>query len=138
MIRAALLVTVAAAAIVALNYRPAITGPAYTIDGDTIAIGRTQIRLGGVDAPELSMAGGMRSREVMREIVGGQEVTCVPNGDRSYNRVISICHLPDGTDIGRELIRRGLALDCAHFSGGRYRNDEPAGVRQRLTQARYC
>jgi hypothetical protein len=51
---------------------------------------------------------------------------------------VATCYLPDGTDIARELVHRGWALDCAHYSHGRYRADEPSGVRQRLSQAPYC
>ena len=43
-----------------------------------------------------------------------------------------------GTDIGTKLVRRGWALARAHFSHGRYRADEPAGIRTKLYQARYC
>jgi endonuclease YncB( thermonuclease family) len=74
----------------------------------------------------------------MVDIVGNQVVRCVPDGTRSYERTVAICFLPDGTDISRELVRRGWALDCAHYSHGRYRADEPAGVRAKLSQAPYC
>lgn len=74
----------------------------------------------------------------MREIVGDQTIACKPDGTRRYNRVVATCYLPDGMDIARELVHRGWALDCAHYSHGRYRADEPVGVRQKLVQARYC
>ena len=73
----------------------------------------------------------------MLDIVGNHIITCRPDGTHSYERIVATCFLPDGTDISRELVRRGLALDCAHFSHGRYRADEPAGVRQQLYQAPY-
>lgn len=140
MIAAAVAVYVA----VALWLRPAnaqgqiIAGPAWTIDGDTIVIGGIHIRLQGLDAEELSMAHGQESKAAMVDIVGDQIITCKPDGTRSYERVVASCFLPDGTDISRELVRRGLALDCAHYSHGRYRADEPVGVRQKLYQAKYC
>ena len=84
------------------------------------------------------MTSGPKSRAVMIDIVADQVITCKPDGTRSYNRVVATCLLPDGADIGRELVRRGLALDCARYSHGRYRADEPAGVRQKLSQAPYC
>ena len=55
----------------------------------------------------------------MCRIVGNNEVLCELNGERSYERVVGVCFLPDGTDIGAEIIRRGVALDCAHWSFGR-------------------
>jgi micrococcal nuclease len=115
-----------------------LSGPARVVDGDTIVIGTTHVRLQGLDAEELSMANGPKSRAVMIEIVGASVVTCRPDGTRSYDRIVASCFLPDGTDISRQLIRRGWALDCAHYSHGRYRADEPAGAREKLYQARYC
>jgi len=57
----------------------------------------------------------------MRRIVGDKIVRCELNGERSHERLIGVCLLPDGTDIGAEIIRRGPALDCPHFSGSKYR-----------------
>ena len=115
-----------------------IVGPAYTIDGDTIVINNIHIRLQGLDSEEMSMTNGPRSRTEMVDIIGDQIVRCVPDGTRSYERIVASCYLPDGVDIAQALIRRDWALDCAHFSHGRYRADEPAGVRQKLYQATYC
>ena len=89
-------------------------------------------------AEELDMTNGPKSREVMVDIIGNQVITCVPDGTHSYNRIVASCFLPDGTDISHELVHRGWALDCFRYSHGRYRADEPAGVRQKLFQARYC
>ena len=40
-------------------------------------------------------------------------------------------------DIATELGKAGLALDCAHYSGG-HRKFEPAGARTKLIQKPYC
>ena len=124
-----------------------LAGPARVIDGDTIVLTdtNTHIRLNGVDAPEVVHPGydhndpfGPEARDEMRRIVGEKVVRCELNGERSYERIVGVCFLPDGTDIGAEIIRRGLALDCPHFSGSRYRTLEPVGVREIIRQARYC
>jgi endonuclease YncB( thermonuclease family) len=124
-----------------------LAGPVRVIDGDTIVLTDTdtRIRLNGVDAPEVVHPGydhddpfGPQSRDEMRQIVGDKIVRCELNGERSYERLIGVCFLPDGTDVGAEIIRRGLALDCSHFSGSMYRTLEPAGVRAIIRQARYC
>jgi micrococcal nuclease len=108
------------------------------IDRDTIIVAGAHIRLQGLDAEELWMTNGPKAAAVMREIIGTAIVPCQPDGTRSYARIVAICYLPDGTDIARESIRRGWSLDCARFSGGRYRADEPRGVRQKLRQPSYC
>jgi endonuclease YncB( thermonuclease family) len=50
----------------------------------------------------------------MRRIIGGQAVRCELNDERSHERVVCVCRLPDGTDTGTEIIRPGLALDAAN------------------------
>jgi micrococcal nuclease len=81
---------------------------------------------------------GPESRDEMRRIVGAAIVRCEVNAERSYERMIGVCFLPDGTDIGAEIIKRGLALDCARWSSGRYRTLEPEGVRDIIRAALYC
>ena len=117
------------------------------IDGDTIVLTNTNthVRLNGVDAPEVVHPGhdhdddlGPEARDEMRRIVGAKVVRCELNGERAYERVIGVCLLPDGTDIGAEIIRRGLALDCAGRSSRRYRRLEPGGVRDIIRAAPYC
>jgi len=114
-----------------------LSGKCHVIDGDTIVIKRTKIRLAGIDAPELDKPFGQKSKWEMVKICKGQVITAKLNGERSHDRLVGTCHLPDGTDIGAELIRRGLALDWAKFSGGRYRHLEAPGVRNRLMWVRH-
>ena len=124
-----------------------VSGPVRVIDGDTIVLTNTNthVRLNGVDAAVVIHPGadqdadfGPESRAEMRSIVGDAIVRCELNGERSYVRLVGICYLPDGTDIGAEIIRRGLALDCARWSFGRDRALEPDGIRDVLHQQPYC
>ncbi|MCH8952730.1 MAG: thermonuclease family protein [Proteobacteria bacterium] len=110
-------------------------GKCHVIDGDTIVIKRTKIRLAGVDAPEIDQPWGQKAKWAMVELCKGHVVTAKLNGERSKDRLVATCYLPDGRDIGAELIKQGLALDWGHFSGGRYRHLEPKGVRRKLRQA---
>lgn len=126
----------------ALNLPPippslTITGKAHIIDGDTIKIGKTKIRLAGIDAPELNMPWGQKSKWAMVEICKGQIITARLDGERSFDRLVATCFLPDGRDIGAEIIKIGLALDLPHFSGGKYRQFEPEGARKRLCNGRF-
>jgi endonuclease YncB( thermonuclease family) len=114
-----------------------LSGKCYVIDGDTIAINRVKIRLAGIDAPELHQAYGQKSKWAMVNICKGQVVTAKLNGEFSYDRLVGTCYLPDGRDIGAELITQGLAVDYGVYSGGKYRNLEPRGSRQKLRRPPY-
>jgi endonuclease YncB( thermonuclease family) len=109
-----------------------IVGKCYVIDGDTIIIRKIKIRLAGIDAPELDQSFGQKSKWAMVNICKGQAITVKLNGETSYDRLVGTCYLPDGRDIGAELISQGLAVDYGFFSGGKYRNLEPNGTRCKL------
>tara|TARA_R110002073_G_scaffold136772_12_gene285429 strand:+ start:156 stop:761 length:606 start_codon:yes stop_codon:yes gene_type:complete len=109
-----------------------VEGPAYVIDGDTIRIGNTKIRLAGIDAPELDRPWGQKSKWAMVRICKGHIIRAELTGDTSYDRLVGTCFLPDGTDIGAEIIKVGLALDGGFYSEGKYRHLEPAGVRRKI------
>ena len=114
-----------------------IKGKAYVIDGDTIRIKSTKIRLFGIDAPEEDQSWGRKSKWAMLDICRGQIITVSLNGTRSYDRLVGTCFLPDGTDIGAEIVKRGLALDLPEFSYGKYRDLEPVGARRRLANGKF-
>lgn len=121
--------------------RDRVVGTAYARDGDTIVVAGVPIRLNGVDAPELSNRYGRDAKLFMQRAIRGREITCELNGERTYDRWVGVCFVmvdTDAVDLGAALIANGYALDCARYSGGRYRSLEPAGARQRLRQARYC
>ena len=111
-----------------------LKGKCYVIDGDTIVIKRIKIRMAGIDAPELDQPWGQKAKWAMVELCKEQVVIAKLNGERSKDRLVATCYLPDGRDIGAELIKQGLALDWSHFSGGSYRHLEPKGVRRKLRQ----
>lgn len=78
------------------------------------------------------MPWGQKSKWAMVEICKGQVITARLDGERSFDRLVGTCFLPDGRDIGAEIIKEGLALDLPHFSGGKYRQFEPEGARNKL------
>ena len=105
------------------------------IDGDTIVISGTKIRIGGIDAPELNHPYGKNSKYALINMCKGQVVTAKISEDLSYDRVVATCFLPDGTDVAARLVEQGLALDWPRFSGGAYRHLEPEGARKKLWRA---
>ena len=109
-----------------------ITGRAWVIDGDTIAINKVKIRLAGIDAPELDQPWGQKAKWEMVRICKGQNICAEFTGDTSYDRLVGTCYLPDGRDIGAEIVKAGLALDGGHYSAGKYRHLEDPEMRKKL------
>lgn len=113
-----------------------IAGKAIVVDGDTLRVRGQAIRLAGIDAEELNEPNGIAAATMLVALVGDHTVVCHPSGT-SYQRAVADC-FADGQDIAAAMVQLGLALDCAHYSGGKYRNLEPAGARARLLQKGYC
>ncbi|WP_420861938.1 thermonuclease family protein [Algirhabdus cladophorae] len=97
-----------------------IKGKCHVIDGDTIFISGTRIRLAGIDAPELDQPYGQKAKYEVIKMCKGQVITAKVQHGMSYDRVVAKCYLPNGIDISALLVQRGLALDWAKFSGGIY------------------
>lgn len=106
-------------------------------DVDTIVVAGTPVRLNGLDGPETSTRIGREARAFMVRLVRGEMVTCALNGERTYDRWVGICYL-DGQDIAAIAVANGQALDCARYSGGRYRDIETPAARSRIQRAGYC
>ena len=113
--------------------------PEHNHDGDTLTINGQNIRLHGIDAPELSEAYGVQSQEYLRTITAGQKLRCEPVGAHtSYTRIVARCFLEDGREINQLMVEGGLALDCKRYSHGYYAKFEQSWARKRLTQKGYC
>lgn len=104
---------------------PAVQGMARVIDGDTIEIAGTRIRLEGIDAPEgdqaCARAGGgtwhcgqVASSELQR-LIGRAPVRCESRGTDRYGRMLGVCFV-GATDINAEMVRRGLAWAFVKYS----------------------
>jgi endonuclease YncB( thermonuclease family) len=116
-------------------------GRASLIDGDTLEIYRTRIRLWGIDAPESSQlcrgadslpyrCGG-KAANVLDAFIGTRPVSCTPISLDQYKRTVATCSV-NGIDLGEWLVSNGLALDWPQYSQGRYsraqREAERAGL----------
>lgn len=110
----------------------ALVGRCWVIDGDTIEIGGTRIRLAGIDAPELDQPYGKNAKWTLVGLCKGVQIRAVFSGDLSHDRTVATCYLPDGRDLSAEMVRLGVAIDWAKFSKGKYRHLEPEGVRDTL------
>ena len=112
-----------------------VTGVPKIREGDSIQIGSTRIRLGGIDAPSvdqlcLNKTGerwtcGVAARDELIKHAGNKSWTCHPRqaADRR-GRIVARCEV-DGEDIQKWLVRSGWALAFVRVSHD-YEADEKA------------
>lgn len=88
-----------------------IVGAAVVLDGDTLVVGGTTIRLFGVDAPEMKdWPLGQFARAELEEIIDGDGVSCAPMGGTSHGRVVAVCRTATRADIAVDLLTKGRAV----------------------------
>jgi endonuclease YncB( thermonuclease family) len=101
-----------------------LSGIARVIDGDTIEIRGTHIRLNGIDAPESKQtceadgqayACGEQATEALIVLLGARPVTCTETGRDRYQRIIARCQV-DSTDIGAWMVEHGWAVAFRKYS----------------------
>jgi micrococcal nuclease len=109
-----------------------ISGCCHVVDGDTIYIGDTSIRLFGIDAPELDHPYGNNAKWALINLCKGQCISAVLEVGATYGRVVATCFLPDGRDLSAEMVKLGMAVDWPKYSGGKYRNLELSEIRRKL------
>ena len=96
----------------------AVTGVAQVTDGDSLRVNGIEIRLKGIDAPELRQTCeregrpyrcGQEARSVLLRRLSESEITCRIEGRDRYRRALATCSL-DGDDIGAWLVEQGWAV----------------------------
>lgn len=82
-------------------------------DGDSMSFRRDgatiDVRVFGVDSPERAQPWSARAKSFTAELAGNREVVVVVKDVDRYGRIVGDVKLPDGRDLGRELVRAGLA-----------------------------
>ncbi|MDX2259934.1 MAG: thermonuclease family protein [Hyphomicrobiaceae bacterium] len=128
----------------ALAVPKSISGPVRVVDGDTLDIGATRVRLEGIDAPEAGqtcparyLGGalgpwncGQAATSRLRHLTTLTTVTCEPTGSDTHGRTLAICYAA-GRDLNAELVRAGLAWAFVKYSD-RYVREEAEARRRRL------
>ncbi len=112
--------------------RRTITGSAYIVDGDTLVIQKCQIRLFGVDAPEMNHPYGKRAKWALVTLCKGQNIRAEVVAEDDHGRLVAQCYLQDGRDISAEMVKLGMAIDWKKYSGGIYRALEVPDARRKL------
>lgn len=109
-----------------------LIGAAWVTDGDTIKIGNTQVRLFGIDAPELDHPYGKKAKWALHKLCKGEKIRAEITDEDEHGRTVAKCFLPDGRDLSAEMVKLGMAIDWPKFSGGEYKMHEVSGIRRRL------
>lgn len=102
-----------------------VFGRISVIDGDTFDVGTTRVRLFGIDAVEtdqscrteqgVSWPCGTWVTETVTQKYAGRTAVCTPVDLDRYGRVVARCAV-EGADVGRTLVRAGLAFAYRRYS----------------------
>lgn len=104
-----------------------LVGRLRVIDGDSVRLGDTEIRLAGMDAPELRQTCerdgknwdcGQAARSFLAAHIGRKDAACKSQGLDRYGRTLAVCSLA-GQDINAMMVREGMAV-----SYGGYQREE--------------
>ena len=95
------------------------------VDGDTIVIGDTRIRLEGIDAPESAQTCSRRwlgtwpcgeeATSHLALLVRDRAVTCESRGADAYGRMLGVC-FTEGLELNADMVRNGLAWAFIKYS----------------------
>jgi endonuclease YncB( thermonuclease family) len=105
------------------------------IDGDSLQIGDTRIRLLGYDAPEYRQTCTTASEQVwpcgeaaldrLAALLADGTLACAEEGTDRYGRTLAACRTATG-DIGTIMVREGLGLRLRNARDSRYLVEETA------------
>jgi endonuclease YncB( thermonuclease family) len=124
------------------------TGTARVLDGDTIHVGDTRVRLEGIDAPENAQtckaangdnwSCGHAATRALQSLAEGRQVVCRNHGLDKYGRTLGTCFI-DGRNVNAEMVRLGLAWAFVRYSSSYVADEEHArtaklGIWQNETQ----
>ena len=106
-----------------------LSGYVKVIDGDSVRLGRDEIRLVGIDAPEgrqtCERGGetwdcGEEARRQLERLIGGQKVICRTVERDKHGRYLGTCEA-GGKNLNAAMVETGFAV-----SYGSYRSQERA------------
>jgi len=123
---AALLPVMAIALTIPETGEPAvIAGPGHVVDGDTLDVGHTRIRLEGIDAPEMAQTCqtatgeswdcGRKAAALLRTLAEQRDLACDRTGVDKYRRTLAVCY-EDGVNVNEAMVRAGLAWAFIKYS----------------------
>lgn len=93
----------------------------YVFDGDTFELldsanNKIRVRIYGIDAPEREMPYHQASKKYLGRLCFGKMVHIKTIATDKFRRKIAFTYLPDGTNIGNEMIKAGFAWHFERFT----------------------
>jgi len=101
-----------------------IEGRAEAVDGDSLSMTGTSIRLFGIDAPEgqqtcqkdgTAWTCGEEAKQYLASLIGSKQVSCRQQDTDRYGRAVAIC-TAGGIDLADAMVSAGLATALPKFS----------------------
>ena len=90
------------------------------VDGDTYDVIRngvqTRVRMEGIDAPERGMDYYKVSKDYLGSLCMNKKIRLQVSKKDRYGRLIAKTYLPDGRELGEEMVRAGLAWHFKKYS----------------------
>ncbi|WP_170864056.1 thermonuclease family protein [Paracoccus sp. SM22M-07] len=114
--------------------RDQVAGLAHVIDGDTLDIDGTRIRMFGIDAPEgrqtcrrnrSDWTCGEASTEALVDAINRQEVRCEERDTDRYGRVVAECWAGN-RNLNAWMVAEGWAVAYRQYGGDIYDAEEQA------------
>ncbi|GAB4814195.1 hypothetical protein N2152v2_001241 [Parachlorella kessleri] len=104
-----------------------LLGPARVVDGDTMQVAGTRIRMYGIDAPETAQSCrksgkdyscGLDAKAALEAKVGQAPVACEVKNKDLYGRSVAACYANSGAggDLGAYLVENGYAVAYRQYS----------------------
>lgn len=114
-------------------------GAGHAKDGDSLMVGDKEVRLFGIDAPELDQACqrdgqswscGAAAKDLLNSLIRGKSVFCSQTGTDQYQRVLARC-VAGTTDLNRTMVASGYAVAFRRYSTDYVSAEDSAKVNKR-------
>lgn len=113
-----------------------IVGQASVIDGDTIEIHGTRIRMHGIDSPESGQLCVIKEKKdrcgqsaalALSDKIGNSTVSCDPRDKDRYGRVVAVCSA-NNEDLNAWMVAQGWAMAYRKYSTDYVKQEERASA----------
>jgi len=104
------------------------------VDGDTLRTSDNEVRIYGIDAPELyqTCTGadgkewdcGKAAQVKLKALIGRKAVDCEPRATDKFKRTVAVCQTSSVPDLGEAMVREGLAVNFGGHAVGPYQDAE--------------